>query len=67
MVSQIPAGQQIHDQVEGFAVLEGEDHVDEEWVLELGQQLSLIHHRFYAVFCNDSKIDKNDGILLTLP
>lgn len=42
MVSQISANKQIHDQVQLLSVLEGVGHVDEERMLELRQEFSLV-------------------------
>jgi hypothetical protein len=39
---QISAGHIIHNEVEVKPILEGEDHVDDEGVLQLGQQFPLV-------------------------
>ena len=50
VISQIPSRHQIHDQVEGISVLEGLTHVDNKFVFELFQQLSLVSDGFTAFF-----------------
>ena len=46
---QIAAGHVVHDEIEVEPVLEGVDHVDDEGVLEAGEQLALVEHRFDAL------------------
>lgn len=55
MEPQIPAIDQIHDQVQVFPVLEGVERIDEELILEALEQLKLIHHRFNAFLEEYSK------------
>ena len=45
----------VHDQVEIGPILEGVDHVHQKRVLQLAQQLPLVHHRSHAVFGQDSE------------
>jgi hypothetical protein len=54
VVAQVSAGEEIHYEIERFAVLEGEDHVYEEGMLELREEFAFVHYGFHAVFCNDS-------------
>lgn len=44
MVPQVSPVQQVHAHVEVLSVLVGEVHVDEEWVLDLGEDLSLVQY-----------------------
>lgn len=48
MVAQVSTRQVVHDKVEVLSVLEGVIHVDDERVLELLQNLPLVHDRLDA-------------------
>ena len=44
VVSQISSVQQVHHQIEVFSVLERVVHVHQEGILDLREDLTLIHH-----------------------
>ncbi len=54
MVTEISTCQQVHDQVQVLAILERVVHIDDERVLELRQDLSLVHHRLNAALVKDA-------------
>ena len=43
VVAEVSAGEEVHDKVEVLLVLEGEAHVDEVGVFELGEELAFVH------------------------
>lgn len=45
MISQITPVQIIHDQVEMLPILKSIANVDQKWMVEPTQKLSLVHHR----------------------
>jgi hypothetical protein len=49
---QIPAGHVIHYKVKVEPILKSVDHIDDEGVLELCQQLPFVEDRFYAFLCD---------------
>ena len=53
VVAQVPADQQVHDQVEVFPVLKGVGHVDQEGVLQPRQQFPLVEHRMDAFLADN--------------
>ena len=54
MIPEVTTWEVVHDKVEVLTVLEGVVHVDNEGVLELCQDLSLIDHRLHTTLCDDS-------------
>ena len=57
VVTEVAAGEQVHDEVEVLPVLEGVVHVDEEGVvLQLGQDAPLAHHGLHASLGQDPSL-----------
>lgn len=53
MISQITPVQIIHDQVEVLPILKSIANVDQKWMVEPTQKLSLVHHRTHWLFVNN--------------
>ena len=51
MVSKISTWQIVHDKVKIFFVLKGVVHVDDEWILKLRQDLSLVNDWLHTALC----------------
>jgi len=47
VVAEIASIQQVHHEIKIFPVLEGVVHVDQEHILDLSQDLPLVHNRFH--------------------
>jgi len=56
MVAQIASRKVIHRQVEVLPILEGEVHVDQEGVVQLREDLALVHHGFHRAFGNHPRL-----------
>lgn len=56
MVSQIASREQIHYQIQVLSVLESVVHVDNEGVVELGENLPLIHDRLDTSFSYNTRL-----------
>ncbi len=56
VVPEVTSWQEVHHQVQIFTILESIVHVDDEWIVELSQDLSLIHHWFDASFRYDTSL-----------
>ena len=56
VVSQIASREIVHDQVEVLPILKGVVHVDDEWVLELGQDLTLVDDGLDASLGDDPSL-----------
>jgi len=54
VIAKIATREQVHDKVQIFSVLESVVHVHYKWIVQLCEDLSLIHHRFYAALRNDT-------------
>ena len=54
MVTKVATIQEVHDQVEVLPILKGVVHVHDERVVDLSEDLALVHHRFYASLRNNS-------------
>ena len=50
VVSQIATIEKIHDQIKILSILECVVHIDEEWTIELSEDLSFVHYTLYASF-----------------
>lgn len=53
LVAEVPPRHEVHDQEQVVAVLKSVDHIDEEGMAELSQQLPLVLNRLNALFGND--------------
>lgn len=53
VVSQVTPVDVLHQQIQVLPVLKGSDHVDDEGVLELGQQRALVHDRVDGLLLDD--------------
>lgn len=51
MVTKITTRQKVHHQVQIISVLKGIVHVNDEGVVELGEDLAFIHNRLDTAFC----------------
>ena len=56
VVSQVTAGQVIHNQVKVLTILKGVVHVNDEGILELGQDLSFIDDGLDTAFRDDARL-----------
>lgn len=56
MVAQVAAVEQVHDQVQVVAVLEGVVHVDQERTVQLREDLALVHDRLDAALGEDARL-----------
>ena len=54
VVTKVTPAQVVHDQVQVLPVLKRIVHVDEERVLQAGQDVPLVHDRFHAAFSDNS-------------
>jgi hypothetical protein len=54
MIAKITTREQVHDQIQIFTVLECIIHIDNEGIMQLCKNLSLIHHRLNAALSNDT-------------
>ena len=45
----------MHDEVEVILILEGVEHIDDEFMAEEGEELSLVEDRLYTAFCDYSE------------
>ena len=54
VIPQITSVKYIHHQIQVFPVLKSVVHVDYEGIVQLSENLTLIHDRFNASFCNNS-------------
>ena len=56
MEPQIPAQEQVHNQVQIFRVLEGVVSIDDELRIDHGKQLQLIHNRLNTFLVHYSRL-----------
>lgn len=54
VVTQVTTREVIHDKVKVLTILEGVVHVDDEWILQLSQDLALVDDRLDTAFGYDS-------------
>ena len=54
VVTKVTSIQEVHDKVEIFSVLKGIVHVHDKWIVNLSENLALVHDRFNASLCNNS-------------
>ena len=54
MVTEVAARQIVHHEVQVLPVLEGVVHVNDEHILELGEDLALINDGLDTALCDDS-------------
>ena len=54
VVTEVSAREQVHHQIQILAILEGVVHVDDEGILEHGENLAFVHDRFDAALGDDS-------------
>lgn len=54
VVPEVSAREIVHDKVQILPVLERIIHIDDVWVVQLSQDLSLIHHRLETALGQDS-------------
>ena len=53
MVPQVATSQQVHNQVQGFSILKSIVHIHNKRMLQLAQQLPLVHYRVNTLFSDD--------------
>jgi hypothetical protein len=54
MVAQIPTREHVHHEIEILPILEGIVHIDDERVVELGENLPLVHDRLNTALCDNA-------------
>jgi hypothetical protein len=54
VIAKVTTREQVHDKVQIFSVLESVVHVHYKRIVQLCEDLSLIHHRFYAALSDDT-------------
>ena len=54
VITEVTPREHVHHQIQVVSILEGVVHVDDEWVVELCEDLPLVHHRFNAPLCDDA-------------
>lgn len=54
VITEIASGQHVHHQIQVVSILERVVHVDDEWVVQLSEDLPLVHHRFDAPLRDDA-------------
>ena len=54
VITEVTPREHVHHQIQVVSILEGVVHVDDEWVVELCEDLPLVHHRFDAPFRDDA-------------
>ena len=54
VVTQVATREVVHDEVKIFSILEGVVHVDDERILQLGQDLALVDDRLDTALGDDS-------------
>ena len=54
VITEIASRQHVHHKVQVVSILKCVVHVHDEWVVKLGEDLSLVHHRFDAPLRDDA-------------